>query len=89
MMSVTTTITMDKKNIEKFIKLYGEGNGDFSLSLVIPEQSPTKKTVTAKKKSAAKKKASKTTKRASTTKKTAGKRTAGSTKTKKASGDKK
>ncbi|WP_405332568.1 BspA family leucine-rich repeat surface protein [Fibrobacter sp.] len=55
MMSVTTTITMDKKNIEKFIKLYGEGNGDFSLSLVIPEQSPTKKTVTAKKKSAAKK----------------------------------
>ena len=55
MMQVTTTITMDKKNIEKFIKLYGEGNGDFSLSLVIPEQSPAKKAVSAKKKSAAKK----------------------------------
>ena len=31
MMTVTTTITMDEGNIQKFIKLYGEGNGDFSL----------------------------------------------------------
>ena len=37
MMTVTTTITMNKKNIEKFIKLYGEGDGEFSLSLVVPE----------------------------------------------------
>lgn len=67
MMSVTTTITMDKKNIEKFIKLYGEGNGDFSLSLVIPEpdyekekaaKSPAKKTASVKKKSTAKKNSS-------------------------------
>ena len=58
MTSVTTTITMDKKNIEKFIKLYGEGNGDFSLSLVVPEpKSAEYKTtkVSAKKKGTAKK----------------------------------
>ena len=36
MMTVHTTVKMDDENIEKFIKLYGEGNGDFSLSLVIP-----------------------------------------------------
>ena len=58
---------MDKKNIEKFIKLYGEGNGDFSLSLVIPEpdyekekaaKSSAKKTASVKKKSTAKKNSS-------------------------------
>ena len=35
--TVTTTIWMDKENTQKFIKLYGEGNGKFSLSLVVPE----------------------------------------------------
>ena len=64
MMTETTTITMDEGNIQKFIKLYGEGNGDFSLSLVIPEpdyekekaaKSSAKKTASVKKKSTAKK----------------------------------
>ncbi len=67
MMTVTTTITMDEGNIQKFIKLYGEGNGDFSLSLVIPEpdyekekaaKSSAKKTASVKKKSKAKKNSS-------------------------------
>ena len=35
--TVTTTIWMDKENTQKFIKLYGEGCGTFSLSLVVPE----------------------------------------------------
>lgn len=35
--TVTTTIWMDEENIQKFIQLYGEGNGKFSLSLVVPE----------------------------------------------------
>ncbi len=30
MMTETTTITMDEGNIQKFIKFYGEDNGDFS-----------------------------------------------------------
>ena len=34
---VTTTIWMNEENIHKFINLYGEGNGKFSLSLVVPE----------------------------------------------------
>ena len=28
---------MDEENIQKFIRLYGESNGKFSLSLVVPE----------------------------------------------------
>ena len=35
--TITTTIWMDEENIQKFINLYGEGNGIFSLSLVVPE----------------------------------------------------
>ena len=35
--TITTTIWMDEENIRKFIKLYGEGFGKFSLSLVVPE----------------------------------------------------
>ena len=35
--TVTTTIWMDEDNIQKFIHLYSEGNGIFSLSLVVPE----------------------------------------------------
>lgn len=35
--TVTTTIWMNEENIQKFIELYGEGDGKFSLSLVIPE----------------------------------------------------
>ena len=35
--TVTTKMRMDDENVEKFIKLYGEGDGEFSLSLVIPK----------------------------------------------------
>ena len=35
--TVTTTIWMDEENIQKFIELYGEGDGKFSLSLIVPE----------------------------------------------------
>lgn len=35
--TVTTTIWMNEENIHKFINLYGEGSGKFSLSLVVPE----------------------------------------------------
>ena len=35
--TVTTTIWMNEENVHKFINLYGEGNGKFSLSLVISE----------------------------------------------------
>ena len=37
MFSVYNFITMDDEQIEKFIKLYGEGDGDFSLAMVLPE----------------------------------------------------
>ncbi len=37
--TVTTTIWMDEENVQKFAKLYGEGNGQFSLSLIVPEPS--------------------------------------------------
>ena len=37
MFSVYNYITMDDEQIEKFIKLYGEGDGDFSLAMVLPE----------------------------------------------------
>ena len=35
--TVTTTIWMNEENIQKFINRYSEGNGKFSLSLVVPE----------------------------------------------------
>ena len=37
MFSVYNFIRMDDEQIEKFIKLYGEGDGNFSLALVLPE----------------------------------------------------
>lgn len=37
MFSVYNFIRMDDEQIEKFIKLYGEGNGNFSLARVLPE----------------------------------------------------
>ena len=37
MFSVYNYITMDDEQIEKFIKLYGEGDGNFSLARVLPE----------------------------------------------------
>jgi|GEM_PF-4654551 len=45
MMSVFNTITMDDDQIKKFIELYGEGDGKFSLSLVLPEPASKKATV--------------------------------------------
>ena len=37
MFSVYNFIRMDDEQIEKFIKLYGEGHGNFSLARVLPE----------------------------------------------------
>lgn len=45
MMSVYNTITMADDQIKKFIELYGEGDGKFSLSLVLPEPANKKATV--------------------------------------------